>query len=406
MPILGSSASQSGRTSDSPTITGVTAGNGQATITFTEPTYKGKGSVTYTATSSPSGITATGTSPITVSGLSNGTSYTFTVTALTASGVSTSSSASSSVTPVEPKNGYWAGGYTSDFTSTINKLNMTTESTSALSSTLSHGRGYTSGMANSPTAGYIVAGYGQPADGENLMQSTIQKLTFNTEARTTLANVLGVKHTNPASFSNNGTAGYVAAGEVFSTVFATYSSSIFKLAFSNESTSTLGVTSSISRSERFSCSNSGTAGYVGGGSYALSGQMYKITYSNDSKTTISESYAVQGAASFSNSGAAGYILGGEDNGDSDSTAIKKFLFSNETLSTLATTLNNVMPTKASGFANNGVSGYYASGQSRLGNTSTSIFKLTFSNDSGSILSAKLNASQRWQPAGFANSGTL
>jgi hypothetical protein len=53
----------------------------------------------YTVTSSPGGITATGSSsPITVSGLSTGTAYTFTVTATNANG-STASSASNSITP-------------------------------------------------------------------------------------------------------------------------------------------------------------------------------------------------------------------------------------------------------------------------------------------------------------------
>ena len=54
---------------------------------------------------SPSSIgsfTGTGSSPITVSGLSNGTAYTFTVTATNANGTSTASSASNSITPVAP----------------------------------------------------------------------------------------------------------------------------------------------------------------------------------------------------------------------------------------------------------------------------------------------------------------
>jgi hypothetical protein len=104
MPIIGSSASQSGRIPGVPTITGVTAGNASVSVAFTEPAYKGKGTVTYTATSSPGGFTGTASSsPITVSGLTNGTAYTFTVRANGASGVASSASAaSSSATPVIP----------------------------------------------------------------------------------------------------------------------------------------------------------------------------------------------------------------------------------------------------------------------------------------------------------------
>ena len=80
--------------------TGVTAiaGNASATVSFTPPT----GSPTsYTVTSSPGSLTASGTaSPITISGLTNGTAYTFTVKASNAYGTSAASSASNSVTPI------------------------------------------------------------------------------------------------------------------------------------------------------------------------------------------------------------------------------------------------------------------------------------------------------------------
>ena len=81
MPIIGSTAAQSGKTPGAATITTVTPGDGSVSVAFNEPSYKGKGNATYTVTSSPGGFTGTGSSsPITVSGLSNGTSYTFTIT--------------------------------------------------------------------------------------------------------------------------------------------------------------------------------------------------------------------------------------------------------------------------------------------------------------------------------------
>ena len=84
-----------------PTIGTATAGDTTASIAFTPSSYIGKGTITYTATSSPGGLTGTASSsPITVTGLTNGTAYTFTVTGTTNYGVtSIASAASNSITP-------------------------------------------------------------------------------------------------------------------------------------------------------------------------------------------------------------------------------------------------------------------------------------------------------------------
>ena len=70
-------------------------------VTFTAPTNLGAPAVItgYTVTSSPGGVTGTGaSSPVTVSGLTAGTTYTFTVTATNAAGTGPASAASNSVT--------------------------------------------------------------------------------------------------------------------------------------------------------------------------------------------------------------------------------------------------------------------------------------------------------------------
>jgi hypothetical protein len=94
---------------NAPAITGVTSGNGQVDVAFTAPADNGGSTITtYTATSSPGSFTGTlsqaGSGTITVSGLTNGTAYTFTVTATNALGTSAASAASASITPS------WAAG--------------------------------------------------------------------------------------------------------------------------------------------------------------------------------------------------------------------------------------------------------------------------------------------------------
>jgi hypothetical protein len=86
-----------------PTIGTATATSGTAaSVAFTAPSSAGfPATITgYIVTSSPGGLTGTGaSSPISVTGLTTGTTYTFTVRAINATGTGPSSAASNSVTP-------------------------------------------------------------------------------------------------------------------------------------------------------------------------------------------------------------------------------------------------------------------------------------------------------------------
>ena len=74
--------------------------NNSASISFTPPASNGAPITSYTVTSTPGNFTATGSgSSILITGLTNGTPYTFTVKATNAIGISSASSASAAVAP-------------------------------------------------------------------------------------------------------------------------------------------------------------------------------------------------------------------------------------------------------------------------------------------------------------------
>ncbi len=90
---------------DAPTNAAALAGNGQAVVSWIAPASNGGSEITgYTATAvqDSSKHCATATLSCVVTGLANGTAYTFTVTAANAKGKGTASAPSSPVTPATP----------------------------------------------------------------------------------------------------------------------------------------------------------------------------------------------------------------------------------------------------------------------------------------------------------------
>uniref|UniRef100_UPI00110D1082 S-layer homology domain-containing protein n=1 Tax=Paenibacillus sinopodophylli TaxID=1837342 RepID=UPI00110D1082 len=96
---------------NAPTAVSAVAGNKQATVSFTAPTDNGGSDITgYEVVDADGHTVATGlASPITVTSLTNGTSYSFKVIAINGAGSSAASVSSNTVTPSAPTN---SGGTT------------------------------------------------------------------------------------------------------------------------------------------------------------------------------------------------------------------------------------------------------------------------------------------------------
>jgi hypothetical protein len=115
-----------------PTIGTATAGAESASVAFTAST-KGGPAFTYTALSNPGSVTGTGTtSPVTVTGLTAGTAYTFTVRGNNPTGSSEYSSASNSITALE------STSFESIATVSVGSGNSSTITFSSIPSTYTH----------------------------------------------------------------------------------------------------------------------------------------------------------------------------------------------------------------------------------------------------------------------------
>jgi hypothetical protein len=174
---------------------------------------------------------------------------------------------------------YWTGGYDNieagGAPKNLYKLLYSNDTRSVLASGIG-GYNYRAGCSSAKTAGYINEG------GSGVGQSySIQKITFSTDALSTVSSVLTASYAR-AAFANGTTAGYWAGGE------PSRVSSINKVTFSSDTGSTLSATLSTGRQGASGYSNSGTAGYIAGGydSAAISG-IDKITYASDTKSTLS-----------------------------------------------------------------------------------------------------------------------
>lgn len=397
-----------------PTIGSPTAGAGIASIAFTGTANAGS----YTATSSPGGLTGTAfASPVVVNGLTNGTAYTFTVKGNNGYGASTASSATSSVTP-QNYAGYWAGGDPSTTdqggVSYISQLAYNNEVVINTNQYLSASCVYVQAFANSNVAAYFAGGEARNSiAGATLLLANTDKLTFATTTKSTTTAMPAARGSGLAN-ANSGTAGYVAGGSGSPIL-----SSIVKLAFSAETWTTLSATLPTAIYRGGSCANSGTAGYTfgGNGSSGSITTIQKLLYSNDTTSTLSATltYQLYTNTAVSNNGTAGYCLGGY-NGNM-LTQIDKLTYSSDTKTGISAKLaSSFVSADAGAHSYSGNAGYVGAGYDATGfvvvpsgsatGSKAQINKLTYSGETVSVLSAVMIQPSLLDSNGCANSGIL
>jgi hypothetical protein len=275
---------------------------------------------------------------------------------------------------------------------TIDKLNMTAETSAALGTGLSTPRGGTSGASNGSTAGYVMGGNtGSYPSPTNL----IAKCVIASDAISNLGNTLSSSRVKQGGFSNVGTAGYVGGGleaPGYGTV-----ATMNKLAFSGETVSTLGSGLSATRYGMTGFANKDVAGYAAGGNGTTT--VDKFAFPGDSRSTLATGLSSnrQESAAIANAAVAGYHLGGYD-GASFTTTVDKFAFPSDTRSTLGTGLPVVRGYHTAG-SNNGTNAVYGGGSSNVSNLNTYV-KLLFATDAFSTLSATMSSQRRFV-AGFS-----
>ena len=315
-----------------PTIGTATGGDTTASVAFTPSTYIGKGTITYTATSSPGSFTATNsTTPISITGLSNGTAYTFTVFGTTNYGVlSATSAASNSVTPAPTgpttTKGYYAGGLNSNNnTTSIYKYNFPTDAVSTLGATLTQGRYQLGGLSNYSDATYFLNGY---IAGAGETQVT-EKFTHSNETVAAIANT--AVQAESGNITNSGTAGYQICGYNGGDL-----SQRRKYPYATLTPASLSAAPLTSRLI-LNGNNIGVRGYFGGGTGG-SAQIYYLDFSNDTTGTITTSNGGGPwfQAAVNNEGTAMY--GFQYQADPPTVPMAKMPFSTETNAAIAATM--------------------------------------------------------------------
>jgi len=189
--------------------TGVSASgdDASASISFTSPSDQGGADITGYRVQSNDGIGASGSSsPITVTGLTNGTSYTFNVWAINPFGWSSPSDASGSVIPALPERAFIAGGYSGGSLQQIDVITITSTGNATDFGDLSAAE-YQGGCSSSITRAIIGGG-----DATN---TNILYFTLSSGGATGTFGNLNQRANSGVAGASNSTRGLVMGGNYF-----------------------------------------------------------------------------------------------------------------------------------------------------------------------------------------------
>jgi len=192
-----------------PTGVSATGGNTNASVAFTAPSFAGiPGTITGFKVTSSEGETATGSSsPITVTGLTNGTAYTFTVQAQNAVGLGKASSASSSISPALGR-GIFAGGRSPSYSNIIEYVSIASTGNATDFGDLTVARQLAHQLISSNTRGAFAGGLSSSVT----YQDTIDYITVASTGNASDFGNLTTGRYNCAGCSNN-TRGVIFNGD-------------------------------------------------------------------------------------------------------------------------------------------------------------------------------------------------
>ena len=296
-----------------PSITGVTAGNAQVTVAFNAGDDGGLDVTSFTALASSGESASASSSPVTVTGLTNGTAITFTVTATNVVGTSSASSASSSTTPVQPQRGIFhagdtGGGVTSNVIQYID-ITSTGNASDFGDAHISLSNGF-NGVASSSTRALFAGGRGN-----DQYQSRIDYVTIFSTGNASDFGDLGKSGRQGAQASNGTRALFMGSENIPS--YGDYTRNIYYVTIaSTGNTSSFGNLTSGRYSGSLGVANATRAVNCGGPSGAASNQMEYVTIastgnSQDFGDMSKQRYIAMGGAN----GTRGLMAGDHDSSD-------------------------------------------------------------------------------------------
>jgi len=261
------------------------------------------------------------------------------------------------------------------------KYDFVTEVYASIESAVTNVSGYCcNNISNNQVAGYAMSGINKDDDPQYRSQRGWKCTVATNVFSETAASMVALEHQNGFGYSNSGTAGYYGGGV---TQAGPYTTAIQKFTYASDtSASTISGTLDTARYYIQGMAKRGDRGMAWGGWNGVNAGsvMNTVSFSSDTSSTITAiSTATYGGGGFSNGQVAGYVSGGFNMG----SAIDKYDYSSFSRSTLSATAGAGY---INGWPNTGVAGYFAQSA-----TAANQFKLDFSAETVSTPSGSMGS---------------